>query len=38
MLIMTIIYLCKRYDVAGWLRKKAAITKVSYAVSQVKAS
>ncbi len=38
MLIMTIIYLCKKYDVAGWLKKRAAVIKVSYAVSEAKSS
>jgi hypothetical protein len=36
MLIMTIIYLCKKYDVVGWLKKRATVVKVSYAVSEVK--
>ncbi len=38
MLIMTIIYLCKKYDVMGWVKKRVAIVKVSYAVDQAKTS
>jgi hypothetical protein len=36
MLIMTIIYLCKKYEVAGWLKKQAAIIKLSYSVNEIK--
>jgi hypothetical protein len=36
MLIMTIIYLCKRYDLAGWLKKRVAVVRVNYSVNEVK--
>lgn len=38
MLIMTIIYLCKKYDVAGWLKKRVAVVKISYPVNEIKPS